>query len=72
MALLYYVFALEELRDQKIKILPKITDTQLAKSLFDELVAEFPNHLPTLVAQLKHLTTRKVWNGVAWEFILTL
>lgn len=44
----------------EIKLLAKISDDALARTIFKRLHSDYPEHLPLLLAELKRLTSLKV------------
>lgn len=48
------------MRDFKIQQLSKITDKNLANKYFNDLIKEYPNHLPLLIEEVKRLSKIKV------------
>ena len=45
----------EQLRDQEVLLLSKVSDGAFGDALFQQLEAKYPDHLPLLLAQLKRL-----------------
>lgn len=56
---IFISFILESIRDHKIKSLTTIKDASLAKQIFDDLVADWGEHLPLLLAELQRLIAQK-------------
>uniref|UniRef100_A0AC34GVD0 Tripeptidyl-peptidase 2 n=1 Tax=Panagrolaimus sp. ES5 TaxID=591445 RepID=A0AC34GVD0_9BILA len=49
----------EAIRDVEIKFLSKLTDQTQASALYEKLFAEYPTHLPLLLAQIERLSKKR-------------